>query len=442
MRLSIAVIAMSNLPSMRLVSWNTELNVGVSLTSIPFFAKRPFSCATQIGQLKPPGNTMRLTVLGGAGCAIAQEAASTAISQTNSLSTLSIVIFLLRIAGGHRSRLRSRHGLQRRFFYSFAAFAKLRDVGSRAPHAERLGRERKLPRPVARLFLGQDVLHADRVFVHHLVRPLEVEKAGRRGRMTARAEDDFHAFLAQEVVGAHHVVEILDLVIDVLYAGMRRRKQRERVVDGIDAQQRRLTDPVGYPRVQKLRPERLVSRRVRGLEADVAEVRDAGVARRKIALAAVERPHHDFDLVAARVLESEELLNTAQLALASGAVVHRMAGLLDLGSRPVEVFPVFQVEADDVVGRVAFEIDERVVARVAAHRGLVAAEVRGLAFAGGELQPDDFDGELHGRLQVGRADPQVADVVEVDHRFLPTSSAACRNWRRGSRPRASARSRS
>src|SRR6267378_1150586 len=168
MRLSIAVMAISNLPSMRLVSWNTELTVGVTLTSIPFFANSPFSCATQTGQLKPPGNTMRLTVLGGADCAIAQEAASTAISPTNSLSTLSIVISLLRIAGGHRSRLRSRHGLQRRFFV-LVVRAELRNVRARAPHAERLGRERELPRPVARLFLRQDVFHPDRVLVHHLV---------------------------------------------------------------------------------------------------------------------------------------------------------------------------------------------------------------------------------------------------------------------------------
>src|SRR5258706_11511571 len=196
MRLSIAVIAMSYLPSMRLVSWNTELTVGVSFTSIAFFANSPFSCATQIGQLKPPGKTMRLTVLGGADCAIAQEAISSAISPTKSLLIpcmfFSWIDRFLPVKSGlqARLRLRSRHGLQRRFFYSFAAFAKLRDVGSRAPHAERLGRERKLPRPVARLFLGQDVLHADRGFVHHLVRPLEVEKAGRRGRMTAPAEDD------------------------------------------------------------------------------------------------------------------------------------------------------------------------------------------------------------------------------------------------------------
>src|SRR5467141_2930401 len=69
MRLSIAVIAMSNLPSMRLVSWNTELGVGVIFTSRPFLAKRPFSCATQIGQLKPPGKTITLTIWGGAAAA-------------------------------------------------------------------------------------------------------------------------------------------------------------------------------------------------------------------------------------------------------------------------------------------------------------------------------------------------------------------------------------
>src|SRR5258708_36151075 len=173
MRLSIAVIAMSYLPSMRLVSWNTELTVGVSFTSIAFFANSPFSCATQIGQLKPPGKTMRLTVLGGADCAIAQEAASTAISPTSSLSTLSIVISLLRIAGGHWSRLRSRHGLQRRLLV-FSVLAVFRHVRQRAPHAERLRRERELPRPVARLLLGQDVFHAHGVFVDHLVRPFEV----------------------------------------------------------------------------------------------------------------------------------------------------------------------------------------------------------------------------------------------------------------------------
>src|SRR5260221_9192179 len=105
MRLSIAVMAMSNLPSMRLVSWNTELTVGVTLTPIPFFANSPFSCATQIGQLKPPGNTMRLTVLGGTGCANAQEAISSAVSPDITLREIPFMVspsigFLLRIAVG------------------------------------------------------------------------------------------------------------------------------------------------------------------------------------------------------------------------------------------------------------------------------------------------------------------------------------------------------
>src|SRR3989442_11997739 len=63
---------MSNLPSVRLVSWNTELGVGVSFTWSPFSANSPFSCATQIGQLKPPGKTMTLTVFGGTGGVVVQ----------------------------------------------------------------------------------------------------------------------------------------------------------------------------------------------------------------------------------------------------------------------------------------------------------------------------------------------------------------------------------
>ena len=49
---------MSNFLSIKLVSWNTEFGVLVSFTSMPPRAKKPFSCAIQIGQLKPPGKTM------------------------------------------------------------------------------------------------------------------------------------------------------------------------------------------------------------------------------------------------------------------------------------------------------------------------------------------------------------------------------------------------
>src|SRR6267378_2747572 len=276
-RLSIAVMAMSNLPSMRLVSWNTELGVGVIFTSRPFLAKRPFSCATQIGQLKPPGKTITLTIWGGAGAAGGGSASGGAggaggagaagggagaarggagavgggagsaegavgaggtPAHDASRNASTPAISLLRMVSSFswflpvrnelqvRVRVRSRHGLQRRLFYSFVfpVFAKLRDVGARAPHAERLRRERELPRPVARFFLGQDVLHAHGIFINHPVGPFEVKKARRGRRMAARAEYDLHALLAQEIVGAHHVVEIFDLVVDVLHARARRRE--------------------------------------------------------------------------------------------------------------------------------------------------------------------------------------------------------------------------
>src|SRR6266571_4060390 len=207
MRLSIAVIAISNLPSIRLVSWNTELGVGVSLTSIPYFANSPFSCATQIGQLKPPGKTMTLTGLGGAP---AHEASASAVAATTKRairvmsppcrSATDLPGRLLRDSCS-MGRNRSCNGLERRALPAglALALAKLRDVRQRAPHAERLGRERELPRPIAGFFLGQDVLHADRVFVDHLVGSLEVKEAGRRGRMPPGPEDDFHALVAQEV---------------------------------------------------------------------------------------------------------------------------------------------------------------------------------------------------------------------------------------------------
>src|SRR5437879_5634019 len=74
------------------------------MTSIPFFAKRPFSCATQTGQLNPPGNTMRLTGLGGAGCALVHETSSIAINASISLTIpfmfFSSFIFSFRIAVG------------------------------------------------------------------------------------------------------------------------------------------------------------------------------------------------------------------------------------------------------------------------------------------------------------------------------------------------------
>src|SRR2546429_7294755 len=51
---------------------------------------------------------------------------------------------------------------------------------------------------------------------------------------------------------------------------------------------------------------------------------------------AVKRAHHDLDLVAGRVLESEELLHAAQLAFVLCPVAHRVPRLFDLGAGAVE----------------------------------------------------------------------------------------------------------
>jgi hypothetical protein len=88
--LSIAVMAMSNLPSIRFCSWNAELGVGVIVGAMPCFAKNPFSCATQIGQLNPPGKTITLTGFGGPLGASDTVVQATSDRATNSEMTMRI----------------------------------------------------------------------------------------------------------------------------------------------------------------------------------------------------------------------------------------------------------------------------------------------------------------------------------------------------------------
>src|SRR5437899_12443434 len=118
-------------------------------------------------------------------------------------------------------------------------------------------------------------------------------------------------------------------------------------MDGADAQERRVADPVRYAGIQEPRPEGFVARSIGGSQPDVAEMRDSSVACGKIALAAVKRPHHDLDLVAGRVLEREEPLHAAQLAFLLRAVTHGMVGVLDLPSQLVAVVPVLGVSCVD-----------------------------------------------------------------------------------------------
>jgi len=60
----------------------------------------------------------------------------------------------------------------------------------------------------------------------------------------------------------------------VLDTGTVRRKQRDRVMDLVDPQQRRIADPVAHSGVAHLGPEGLVAGGVGGAESDVAESGD------------------------------------------------------------------------------------------------------------------------------------------------------------------------
>src|SRR5882724_7871378 len=85
-------MARSNLPSIRLVSWNTELGVGVIFTATLLAANRPLSCAAQIGQLKPPGNTISSIGLSWAKAGSASPVARTSAATRRRIG---ILLFLL-----------------------------------------------------------------------------------------------------------------------------------------------------------------------------------------------------------------------------------------------------------------------------------------------------------------------------------------------------------
>ena len=192
----------------------------------------------------------------------------------------------------------------------------------------------ELARAIVGFVPGQDVLHAARILVARAVRPAEIDHHRGRERMAARPQQDLDALLLEEVPGPHHVVDILDLMIDVLDAGALRREERQRMMRRGDAQERRVADPVADARVADAGPERLVARRILGVEADMAEAGDAGVARREIAQARVIGPRHDLDLVAGRIGRGEEGPDAALVAVLARAGMDRPAGGFELGRRP------------------------------------------------------------------------------------------------------------
>ena len=92
-----------------------------------------------------------------------------------------------------------------------------------------------------------------------------------------------------------------------------------------------------------------------------------------------------------------------------------MAGILERRADRVEIDRVFQIEADRVVARIALEIDERVVARVAAHRHRIAAEISGFTFAADKLKAEDLGRVVDRAFEIARAEADVADILQIDH---------------------------
>src|ERR1700732_3323594 len=152
--------------------------------------------------------------------------------------------------------------------------------GLGAPHAQARRFESELPW----LMVGivSDFIDPDRIFKHHSVRSFEIQKPRPGCRMAPGAKHDRHTAFAQEIIGTQHVIAGLYLMIDMLDAGMRRSHQCNGVMDGVDAHQGNIADPVADARVAYLRPKSFIACGIGRVETDVAEAGDARVARREI----------------------------------------------------------------------------------------------------------------------------------------------------------------
>src|ERR1041384_7598187 len=133
--------------------------------------------------------------------------------------------------------------------------------------------------------------------------------------MPSRAEHNWNAAFAEEIIGPQHIVTALHLMIDVLDAGLRGTHKRDGVMDRIDAHQRDIADAVADARVAPLGPEPFIASGIGGIQSNVAEAGDSGIAAGKIAAAASFGPRHEFDVVAGRIAKADEGSHLALLGL-------------------------------------------------------------------------------------------------------------------------------
>ena len=132
----------------------------------------------------------------------------------------------------------------------------------------------------------------------------------------ARTEDDAHALAAQQIPGAHEVIDVSDLMIHMLDAGACRLEQRDLVVNLVDAQERRVADAIADAGAERADPETLVAHRIGRAQPDMAE---AGDARRapgnERAGVGVLRPHDQIDRVAGGVAERNQRAHVSMFAI-------------------------------------------------------------------------------------------------------------------------------
>ena len=114
-------------------------------------------------------------------------------------------------------------------------------------------------------------------------------------------------------------------MIDVLNACLRCTHQRDRVVNCVNPHQRNIADAVADAGITDLGPEPLVADGIDGVEADMAEPGDAGVARGEIAAAAALGAHHELDMISAGIVKGDEGPHLSPAGVVGGAGLHAVA---------------------------------------------------------------------------------------------------------------------
>lgn len=217
----------------------------------------------------------------------------------------------------------------------------------------------------------------------------------------------------------HQLVDALDRIFDGKDAAFLRRVQREAVVRAVEAEIGGITGPVADAAIEQRGPQRLVGGRGGAAQRHGFQPGDAGVARREIAPAGIERPDHQFDLMPALVAEADELAHLARRGRIGVATRDLVTGLGQRGFRIVEHLRCPDLERHGLIGRIARHVNKGVVAEV-------GAEARGVVGFFNELQPEHAGREIDGGGQVAGAETDVAKLFDIDHQaFIRDMDRQC-----------------